>query len=64
MPPLGRWWPGSRRWSYKRLLAGLRQAVWTLPEFRQVVAGITCDWGEILDWRAAWVNVTLAAQCV
>jgi hypothetical protein len=59
--PLGRWWPGSGRWSFGQLWQGYRQELWSLAEFRPNVAGTPATWSEILDdpppWSAALLGV-------
>ncbi len=56
--------PPPGRWSVGQLLQGLRQEVWRLERLRPLWAGMARDWGEMLDWSAAWVNATLAARRV
>lgn len=53
--PLGRWWPGSGRWSVGQLWQVFRQELWSLPEFRPGLPGFPATWTKILDGRAGWL---------
>jgi hypothetical protein len=42
--PPGRWWPGTRRWSFGTLWRGYRQALWGISELQPRCTGTTDDW--------------------
>ena len=52
LPP-GRWWNGSRRWSFTRLWQALRCELWEVGDFRPVWARTTDKWWKMADWLAA-----------
>jgi hypothetical protein len=54
--PPGRWWAGSRRWSFGRLWQGLRQEVWGSEQFRRVFRGTATNWYEKEGWLLARQN--------
>ena len=54
--PPGRWWAGSRRWSFGRLWQGLRQEVWGSEQFRRVFGGTATNWYEKEGWLLARQN--------
>jgi hypothetical protein len=62
VPPPGRWWAGSGRWSLARLWQGYRQELWGEQEFHRVSSGIVGNWWAMADWLAARTNATLAAS--
>jgi hypothetical protein len=55
--PPGRWWAGSRRWSFGRLWQAFRQEVWGVPEFRRGFLGTGTNWEEKERWLTAQENV-------
>jgi hypothetical protein len=52
----GRWWGGSRRWSFGRLWQGFRREVWGSAEFRRVFHGTATNWYEKEAWLLARQN--------
>ncbi len=58
----GRWWTGSRRWSFGRLWQGLRQDVWGSEAFRRVVVGTGTNWAEKERWLIARQNALQGAR--
>lgn len=62
VPPPGRWWAGSGRWSLARLWQGYRQELWGEHAFHRVCSGISGNWEEMADWLAAKTNATLASS--
>jgi hypothetical protein len=54
--PPGRWWAGSKRWSFGRLWQGFRQEVWGSSEFRRVFSGTSTNWYEKEGWLLARQN--------
>jgi hypothetical protein len=62
VPPPGRWWAGSGRWSLARLWQGYRQELWGERDFHRVCARTTPNWHEMADWLALKTNATLAAS--
>jgi hypothetical protein len=64
-PPLrslGRWWPGSRRWSFGQLWQAYRQELWGLPEFRPAWTASPTTWTEILESHPPWDAALLSAR--
>lgn len=62
VPPPGRWWAGSGRWSLARLWQGYRQELWGDRDFHRVCSGISGTWDEMADWVVARTNATLASS--
>ena len=62
VPPPGRWWGGSGRWSLARLWQGYRQELWQEADFSPVWSRSPDMWGEMTDWLALRTNATLAAS--
>jgi DDE superfamily endonuclease len=60
--PPGRWWTGSRRWSFGRLWQGFRQEVWGSEEFRRVFSGTSTNWYEKEGWLLARQNAIQGAR--
>jgi hypothetical protein len=60
--PAGRWWAGSRRWSFGRLWQGFRQEVWGSEEFRRVFSGTGTNWYEKEGWLLARQNAIQGAR--
>lgn len=60
--PAGRWWAGSRRWSFGRLWQGFRQEVWGSEEFRRVFSGTSTNWYEKEGWLIARQNAIQGAR--
>lgn len=60
--PPGRWWAGSRRWSFGRLWQGWRQEVWGSAEYRRVFAGTSTNWYEKEGWLLARQNAIQGAR--
>ena len=60
--PAGRWWAGSRRWSFGRLWQGWRQEVWGSGEFRRVFSGTATNWYEKEGWLLARQNAIQGAR--
>lgn len=58
----GRWWAGSRRWSFGRLWQGFRQEVWGSAEFRRVFRGTSTNWYEKEGWLIARQNAIQGAR--
>ncbi len=59
----GRWWRGSRRWSFSTLWRGYRAALWSTHDFRAVWTGTGDNWLKKGDWMAAlWNSVAAAAR--
>lgn len=53
--PPGRWWRGSRRWSFDSLWRGYRQELWGTREFQAVWSGTTSKlWKNQLWWAGLW----------
>lgn len=59
---VGRWWHGSRRWSFGQLWQGYRQELWTLPEFQPRWTATPTTWTEILETHPPWDAALLAAR--
>lgn len=57
----GRWWPGSRRWSFNTLWRGYRAALWGTPDFRAVWTSTGDNWLKKGDWIAALRNSAAGA---
>jgi hypothetical protein len=62
VPPPGRWWRGSGRWSLARLWQGYRQELWGERAFHRVCVGFPANWHEMSDWLTLRTNATLAAS--
>lgn len=60
--PPGRWWGGSRRWSFGRLWQAFRQEVWGSAEFRRVWTGTSTNWHEKERWILARQNALQGAR--
>jgi hypothetical protein len=60
--PPGRWWAGSRRWSFGRLWQGLRQELWGSEEFRPIFSGTSTNWYEKEAWLLARQNAIQGAR--
>jgi hypothetical protein len=56
VPPPGRWWRGSGRWSLAQLWSGLRTELWQLGDFQPVWSRTTGTWTEMTDWLATQTN--------
>lgn len=59
----GRWWRGSRRWSFNTLWRAYRAAFWRNADFRAVWIGTGDNWLKKGDWMAGlWNSVAAAAR--
>lgn len=57
----GRWWRGSRRWSFNTLWRAYRAALWSAPDFRAVWTGSGDNWLKKGDWIAGLWNSVLGS---
>jgi len=57
----GRWWRGSRRWSFNTLWRAYRAALWSTPDFRAVWTGSGDNWLKKGDWIAGLWNSALGS---
>jgi hypothetical protein len=57
----GRWWRGSRRWSFNTLWRSYRAALWSAPDFRAVWTGSGDNWLKKGDWIASLWNSALGS---
>lgn len=60
--PLGRWWAGSRRWSFGQLWQGMRAELWDLHAFPRDVGRTTTTRPENQPWTPAWQAAALGAR--
>jgi len=62
-PGPGRWWRGSRRWSFNTLWRAYRAAFWKNADFRAVWTTTGDNWLKKGDWMAGlWNSVAGAAR--
>jgi hypothetical protein len=62
-PGPGRWWHGSRRWSFNTLWRAYRAAFWKNADFRAVWTATGENWLRKGDWMAGlWNSVAGAAR--
>lgn len=59
---VGRWWHGSRRWSFGQLWQGYRQELWALPEFQPRWTATPTTWTEILEAPPPWEAALLGSR--
>jgi hypothetical protein len=62
LPALGRWWRGSRRWSFGQLWQGYRQELWGLPDFQPRWTASPTTWTEILEAHPPWDVALLGSR--
>lgn len=59
----GRWWKGSKRWSFNTLWRAYRAAFWNLPDFQAVWTSTGNNWPKKGDYISGlWNSVQAAAR--